>query len=50
MGYLHGCTYHMGNRFNRFAPLLEEKEEEVVPRYHPMYYRFNRYIPRRRVW
>jgi len=49
MGFLHGCTYHFGNRFNRFAPLIEEKEE-VVPRYHPMYYRFNRYIPRRRMW
>lgn len=48
MGFLHNCTYHVGNRFDRFAPLA--KEEESRPRFHPMYYRFHRYIPRRRLW
>jgi len=49
MSYLHGCKYHFGNRFD-FGKAERKEEEAVQFRYHPMYYRFHRYIPRRRLW
>jgi hypothetical protein len=45
-GFLNDCVMHYGNKFGPF-----EKEEELPRmRFHPMYYRFHRYIPRRRLW
>ncbi|MCL2198005.1 MAG: hypothetical protein FWB80_03685 [Defluviitaleaceae bacterium] len=49
MSFLHGCKYHFGNRFE-FGKLEEEIEEPIQFRYHPIYYRFHRHIPRRRLW
>jgi len=49
MGYLHNCTYHFGNRFGCITEPIKE-EEEFLPVFPPMYYRFHRHIPRRRLW
>jgi len=47
-GFLGDCRYHFGNRFEPFE--IDEPEEDFRFRRHPMFYRFNRYIPRRRMW
>jgi len=48
-GFLHDCTYHYGNRFDLFTEPVDEVESFETNFPH-MYYRFHRYIPRRRLW
>jgi hypothetical protein len=48
MNYLDDCIYNFGTRYGCITEPV--REEEFFPRYHPMFYRFHRYIPRRRMW
>jgi len=50
MNFLHNCTYHFGNRFGCITEPIVEEEENFGFYYPPLYYRFNRHIPRRRLW
>jgi len=49
MNYLSNCTYHFGNRFGCITEPIDDVEDFGMF-YPPMYYRFNRYVPRRRMW
>ncbi|MCL2357955.1 MAG: hypothetical protein FWC70_12525 [Defluviitaleaceae bacterium] len=48
-GFLCGCARREERRETDIRENREEQDEPVM-RYHPMYYRFHRYIPRRRMW
>ncbi|MCL1877816.1 MAG: hypothetical protein FWF80_03075 [Defluviitaleaceae bacterium] len=51
LGFLCDCRFRYENRFGPFNERNSEEEfDEFRFRHHPMFYRFHRYIPRRRLW
>jgi hypothetical protein len=50
MSYLHDCKYNFGTRFGCITEPIRDEEDGFGFGYHPMFYRFHRYIPRRRMW
>jgi len=52
MSYLQDCKYSYGSMYGCINEPIVEEEFGYPYRYpyYPMFYRFHRYIPRRRLW